>query len=77
MDDEYKGQAQGGGTNTITLDIEASDIEDNYKDYYIEFYSGRGAGENRKRIIKYDDETKIATVAIPPFDKGIAICINI
>ena len=35
------------------------------------------AKREREIIDNLNIKTKIATVAIPPFDKGIAICINI
>jgi hypothetical protein len=58
----HDGVAQAGGASTVTLDAGASAVTDFYKPGIISIVNGTGAGQFR-RIVAYDGETKIATVA--------------
>ena len=53
--------AQAGGANTITLDTQASSMNDYYNGRTILTTAGTGAGQTR-RIVSYNGTTKVATV---------------
>lgn len=54
--------AQAGGASTITLDANASAVDDAYNSLSIRILSGTGSGQE-KPITDYDGTTKVATVA--------------
>jgi hypothetical protein len=57
-----EGLAQGGGSNTITLNADASSVNDAYVGQLIALRTG--TGQDQSRIINaYDGATKVATVA--------------
>ena len=59
----YQGIAQDAGSDSITLDDSASDIDDAYNGMYIEITEGTGGGQVRT-IIDYDGTTKGVTIDI-------------
>ena len=64
-----EGVAQGGTTNSITLNALASSSSDIYKGQVVFIVAGTGA-DQAKRIANYDGTTKVATIspdwAVPP-----------
>jgi hypothetical protein len=56
-----RGTAQGGGSNTITLDTSASAVNDFYNGAVVRILSGAGAGQSAI-ISDYVGATKVATV---------------
>lgn len=57
----FKGFAQDGTGNTITLSAGASSKADFYKNYYTAIISGKGIGQVKK-VTEYNGSTKVATV---------------
>jgi prepilin-type N-terminal cleavage/methylation domain-containing protein len=53
--------SQGGSSNTIILSLNASSVDDYYKDLYVKIIDGSGQGQVKK-IYSYSGETKTATV---------------
>jgi hypothetical protein len=58
----HDGQAQGGTTNSITLDPTASSVDGQYDPAMITIVEGTGIGESRI-ILEYDGTTKVAIVS--------------
>lgn len=56
-----KGTARGGGTQSIILSEEASEVDGHYTDVFVEIISGPGAGQ-RRRITGYTGSTRQATI---------------
>src|SRR6185369_13892752 len=55
------GTAQGGTSNTITLDSGASNVDNYYKGSVVQIVSGTGAGQSRS-ITSYVGSTNVATM---------------
>lgn len=53
--------SQGGNTNTITLGLSASSLDNYYKDLYIKIISGTGSGQTKK-IYGYSGISKLASI---------------
>jgi Tfp pilus assembly protein PilE len=53
--------SQGGASNSITLALSASPVNDYYKDLYIKIISGTGTGQVKK-VYSYDGISKIAVI---------------
>ncbi len=61
-DENGEGLAQAGAASTITLDSNASAIDDTYNDSWVVIVSGTGVGQSR-RVTDYNGTTKVATVS--------------
>lgn len=60
------GSLQSISTSSITLSADSSDVNDFYKDSFIEIISGWGSENNKiRKITKYDGSTKIALIDRP------------
>jgi len=53
--------SQGGASNSITLALSASSINNYYKDLYVKIISGTGAGQVKK-VYSYDGISKVAII---------------